>query len=147
MWNHAVPYLRSVTDSFCLRSPGAYWEKCIKADEWTKYFMGVADIKPGKDTLIFQFDQPSRTLYFISKNKKIPLRQMRTDLKLRSTFFSVTKSGNDIILCGKGYGHGVGLCYEGASVMARKGYDYKQIIAFYFKGINIVPLSTLVTPK
>lgn len=148
VWNHPVPYLRSVTDSFCLRSPGAYWEKCIKADEWTKYFMGIADIKPGeKDTLIFQFDQPTRMLYYISKNKKIPLRQMRTDLKLRSTFFSVSKAGNDIILCGKGYGHGVGLCQEGASVMARRGYDYKQIIAFYFKGVNIVPLSSLIVPN
>lgn len=148
VWNHPVPYLRSVTDSYCLRSPGAYWEKCIKADEWTKYFMGIADVKlTDKDTLIFQFDQPSRMLYFISKNKKIPLRQMRTDLKLRSTFFSVSKSGNDIILCGKGYGHGVGLCQEGASVMTRKGYDYKQIISFYFKGVNIVPLSSLIVPN
>lgn len=72
---------------------------------------------------------------------------MRTDLKLRSTFFSVSKSGNDIILCGKGYGHGVGLCQEGASVMTRKDYDYKQIISFYFKGVNIVPLSSLIVPN
>jgi stage II sporulation protein D len=148
IWNHAVPYLRAVTDTFCTRSPGAYWEKCIKADEWTKYFMGVAGVKPNdRDTLLFQFDQQNRMLYYVTKTQKVPLKQMRTDLKLRSTFFSVYKSGNDIILCGRGYGHGVGLCQEGAIAMARKGYDFKQIINFYFKGVNIVPLSSITLNK
>ncbi len=148
VWNHAVPYLRSITDTFCTSSPGAYWEKCIKADEWTKYFMGMAGIKPNdKDTLLFQFDQPTRMLYYVAKNQKVPLKQMRSDLKLRSTFFSVYKSGNDVFLCGRGYGHGVGLCQEGSSNMARKGYGYKQIISFYFKGVNIVPLSSLLAPN
>ena len=69
---------------------------------------------------------------------------MRSDFKLRSTFFSVYKSGDEVILCGRGFGHGVGMCQEGASEMARKGYNYQQVIQFYYKGVNIVPITTLI---
>lgn len=145
VWNHPLPYLRSVLDTFCIRSNGAYWEKCIKADDWVKYFINSAGFTPGaKDTLLFQFDQTNRTLYYLYKNKKIPLKQMRSDFKLRSTFFSVYKSGDEVILCGRGFGHGVGMCQEGASEMARKGYNYQQVIQFYYKGVNIVPITTLI---
>jgi stage II sporulation protein D len=33
---------------------------------------------------------------------------------------------------GQGYGHGVGLCQLGALELAKRGYDYRQILAFYF---------------
>ena len=39
---------------------------------------------------------------------------------------------------GAGFGHGVGLCQYGALGMARAGYDYKQILRFYYKGIRLV---------
>ena len=37
-----------------------------------------------------------------------------------------------VYLKGKGNGHGVGLCQEGAIIMASKGYDFKQILAYYY---------------
>lgn len=146
VWNHALPYLRSVTDTFCTRSPGAYWEKCIKLDDWSNYLekkLGFS-IKQS-DTLYFTYNQSNRMLYFIDKKgKKLPLKEMRTDLKLRSTYFSVYRMGTDIVLCGKGYGHGVGMCQEGASNMAKRGFGYKDIINYYYKGVTIVPISTLL---
>jgi stage II sporulation protein D len=39
---------------------------------------------------------------------------------------------------GAGFGHGVGLCQYGALGMARAGYDYRQILRFYYKGIRLV---------
>ncbi len=65
------------------------------------------------------------------------LRTIRTDLNLRSAFFSVVPEGDTIKLKGRGYGHGVGLCQEGAMAMAAKGSDYKQIIDFYYVGVII----------
>ena len=41
---------------------------------------------------------------------------------------------NSLVLKGKGWGHGVGLCQIGAAVMAARGYDYRQILAFYYPG-------------
>ena len=37
-----------------------------------------------------------------------------------------------MVLDGRGFGHGVGLCQEGAMKMARLGYSYDQIIGYYF---------------
>ncbi|WP_372773164.1 SpoIID/LytB domain-containing protein [Mangrovibacterium sp.] len=41
-------------------------------------------------------------------------------------------------LIGAGWGHGVGLCQIGAAVMGEKGYNYKQILAHYFVGTELV---------
>ncbi len=44
----------------------------------------------------------------------------------------------EVRIRGAGYGHGVGLCQYGAIGMSKAGYDYKQILRFYYKGIRIV---------
>jgi stage II sporulation protein D len=45
-----------------------------------------------------------------------------------------------IILNGKGYGHGVGLCQEGAKVMSMRGFKMEEIINFYFRGLLIIDI-------
>jgi stage II sporulation protein D len=42
--------------------------------------------------------------------------------------------GNEVMLYGKGFGHGVGLCQEGAMQMAKKGYTFDQILTYYYPG-------------
>jgi stage II sporulation protein D len=69
---------------------------------------------------------------------------MRSDLNLRSTFFSVYAVGDSIILKGRGYGHGVGLCQEGSMAMAAKGFDYREIIRFYYSGVIITDIKNAV---
>jgi stage II sporulation protein D len=44
------------------------------------------------------------------------------------------------VLTGAGWGHGVGLCQIGAAMIGEKGYDYKQILAHYFKGAGLKKL-------
>lgn len=46
-----------------------------------------------------------------------------------------------IVLEGKGWGHGVGLCQIGAAVMASEGYGYKKILGHYYKDADIVLMS------
>lgn len=38
---------------------------------------------------------------------------------------------------GGGFGHGAGLSQNGANELAKKGYDYKDILTYFFEGINI----------
>jgi stage II sporulation protein D len=74
----------------------------------------------------------------------MPLRTIRSDLNLRSTFFSVYANSDSVILKGRGYGHGVGLCQEGAMVMASKGFKFKDIINFYYSGVIISDIKNAV---
>ncbi len=48
------------------------------------------------------------------------------------------KSGTFVFTC-YGWGHGVGMSQEGAISMAKKGSDYKKIIAAYFPGTTVKP--------
>ena len=41
-------------------------------------------------------------------------------------------------LHGHGWGHGVGMCQIGAAVMAQKGYPYREILTFYYRGAEVV---------
>jgi stage II sporulation protein D len=56
---------------------------------------------------------------------------------LKSTFFSVALLEKNVILTGKGFGHGVGLCQEGAMNMAKKGYKANEILDFYFPNAEL----------
>ena len=38
---------------------------------------------------------------------------------------------------GRGWGHGVGLCQVGAYGMARRGSDYRQVLAHYYTGVRL----------
>lgn len=59
---------------------------------------------------------------------------------MRSTNFYISKEGETIILSGKGWGHGVGLCQYGALGMAKKGYSYRQILEFYYPKARIMKI-------
>ncbi len=38
---------------------------------------------------------------------------------------------------GRGFGHGVGLSQYGAKALAEQGYDYRQIVQYYYDGVQI----------
>lgn len=48
-----------------------------------------------------------------------------------------------IVLDGRGWGHGVGLCQIGAAVMASEGYGYRDILGHYYKGADVQPVSDI----
>ena len=64
--------------------------------------------------------------------KELEIRRILSESHLKSSAFEVMFEGDKVILEGKGWGHGVGLCQIGAAVMAAKGYDYKEILSHYY---------------
>lgn len=56
---------------------------------------------------------------------------------LRSTLFSVTRSGKAFVFSGKGFGHGVGLCQAGAIARLRAGQSPTDVLRFYFPGTSV----------
>lgn len=90
---------------------------------------------------MYHFEQDERKAFYISPVLGIPLRDLRQKFNLKSTFFSTSLDNGEVVISGKGYGHGVGLCQEGAMRMARLGYDFRQIAKYYFPGARIVDLS------
>ena len=69
--------------------------------------------------------------------KELMIRRWLSDSHLKSSAFEVEYDGDDIVLHGSGWGHGVGLCQIGAAVMASRGYTYQQILAHYYPGSRL----------
>lgn len=44
------------------------------------------------------------------------------------------------LLCGGGYGHGIGMSQNGANGLAKAGYDYIDILNFFYKDIEVVDI-------
>lgn len=147
VWNAPVSYLRSVEDTFSLSMKNAVWEKRMPRSEWlgfleSRYDYPVRNARMRDSALTFS--QPERKACFAGG---IPLKDIRTDLKLRSSFFSVRTEGTEVVLEGRGYGHGVGLSQEGVVRMIEQGYTVEDVIKHYYTGVSIKTLEELPVGK
>jgi hypothetical protein len=67
-------------------------------------------------------------------------------VELRSTAFAVDKRGGSLRFTGHGFGHGVGMCVIGAGRRASRGESARAILAQYYPGLDLTPLSGIATP-
>lgn len=142
VWSKPLYYLRSVKDTFCLDKRNSVWEKRIDANQWENYLQAKLPAKL-QDSIDREFEQIDRKVHFASEESGLSFEDLRHQFMLRSTYFGVQHKGNEVLLKGRGYGHGVGLCQEGAMEMAKRGYNYSEILHYYYKGVHIIDLSAL----
>jgi stage II sporulation protein D len=57
--------------------------------------------------------------------------------KLPGLHFKLQQQGNDVMVQGRGIGHGIGLCQRGTMRMARQGKSAETILATYFPGTKV----------
>ena len=77
-------------------------------------------------------------MYELPGGIAVPFRDLREYFNLKSAWFDVAVEGGQVLLSGRGYGHGIGMCQEGAMRMAEEGKNAAEIINFYFRGARIV---------
>jgi stage II sporulation protein D len=147
VWLISRPYLRSVKDPWCSKRPSATWQRKVNIKEWEKYLISLGlksqDMPVNPDG--YRFSQPQRKTLYSLNRFTVPLIKIRNDWGLRSAFFNLEYPSNsqEFILRGKGFGHGVGLCQEGAMEMAARGYNFTQILKFYYTNITITDAEDL----
>lgn len=146
VWSKSEPYLVSTVDTFCLHEPHAVWEKSVSRTKWLNYLhkeYGVDTDDSNVVASVTNYSPECRDLFLANISPPVPLVQLRKDFKLRSAYFSIKPEGDMVVLHGRGFGHGVGLCQEGAMHMARHGYTYTQILHHYFANVHLVKLQNL----
>ncbi|MFA5089881.1 MAG: SpoIID/LytB domain-containing protein [Candidatus Omnitrophota bacterium] len=142
LWKINLAPLRGVVCPFCQGSPHFSWNAVLSCVEIRDKLNGAGyPLKEVKDIVILSRDKSARikSLKIITDNKEIimPAKDFRSIVGfniIRSTNFKVRLEGGDVIFTGLGWGHGVGLCQWGAYFMAKEGYDYRQIIGYYYPG-------------
>ena len=60
-------------------------------------------------------------------------------LGLRSHAFDISydASSRTFTFTTYGYGHGVGMSQTGSNLYAKQGWDYKQILTYYYPGTTV----------
>lgn len=146
LWSKQEPYLRSTVDTYCRTEPHATWQRTFTRKEWLGYLerrFGVKSADAVTADVLLNYNPTCRDIYMGSTKPLVPLKHVREDLKLKSTFFTVTTTGDQVVLNGRGFGHGVGLCQEGAMHMARQGKNYTDILRHYYTDVHLVDVNTL----
>lgn len=69
--------------------------------------------------------------------KELTIRYALSHSCLYSSWLDIHRDGEDWILTGHGWGHGVGLCQIGAAVMAEEGRNYREILAQYYRDCEL----------
>lgn len=80
------------------------------------------------------------TLSFDDANVSAPdFRIALGSTEMKSTLLdSIELQGDQVIIKGQGYGHGVGMSQWGAYKMAKEGMKAKDIIDHYFRGVSVI---------
>lgn len=142
VWNAKVMGYESVLDSFCSGRSNASWTKIIAWKTWEKYLFKYYFLNTFKDFNLEEikyFEQNKRKVFLFNPKYGIPLTEIRSHFNLKSTFFSVRYENEQIVLTGKGFGHGVGVCQQGAMEMS-KSYDCRKILNKYLPHSRIINL-------
>ncbi|MBA3664442.1 MAG: hypothetical protein H0W61_09575, partial [Bacteroidetes bacterium] len=147
VWGSHTNYLRSINDSFSVKMPNARWERKMLTEDWLTYLKLKHNYPTEKDEakmMALNFKQDARKVYLECSTAKVPLKNVRLDLQLKSTFFSISELNKDsVVFKGRGYGHGLGMCQEGAMRMSKLGYKYPEILNFYYKNIQLIDMRKL----
>ena len=162
VWNKSsMPYLRSVRDGagpYCGFAGPVEWEELWTKDQFSsivnKYSKDAFPQNPCRGS-ITSISLGSRFQCGRIRECRIATTEgnfvyggdkIRFALRRNVAGFPILKSsyltdafvkGNTVVVRGKGYGHGVGMCQRGALGRAKAGMAYKEILKAYYSDVEI----------
>ena len=151
LWGITPPdYLRGVRDEYCVTGPHAKWNDLISRDDLLRALQSDARTDVGNrldQVLISKRDETGRAEFITLEGEhkrtvrgwdfKIIVGRVLGWNVLKSSRFEVTRVGSNFVFRGSGFGHGLGLCQEGAHILAARGASYQKILEKYFPGTRI----------
>jgi stage II sporulation protein D len=147
VWSQPVGYLLPVPDTFCLNSRHATWSVIMSLKDWKAYLHEKGLLDPHADSLVadslFEYHPQGRSVNFTMNGKQLALKTIRENWKLNSTWFDIKVSNDSLQFTGRGFGHGIGLCQEGAMKMAEAGRTFGEIIDFYYRDVKLADADAL----
>lgn len=138
----AVPYLPSQPDRYCTASGGREWAADLTRAELSAALASAGLAAPGWQHLtVDRRGESGRAVTLRLDATQISAEAFQLAVgqalgwsKISSTWFEVSQQGDHFLFHGRGWGHGVGLCQQGAAAMASQGRSVRQILQLYFPG-------------
>lgn len=135
-WQNEYPYLRSVDSPWDIDTPKFLKQVSLSVAD----FQNKLGVQLGSDGTVGKITARTtgnRVDTVEINGKQLTGREVREKLKLQSSDFSWERKGDNIVITTKGYGHGVGMSQYGANGMALEGKKHSDIVAHYYKGVEI----------
>lgn len=141
VWGSYSPHLQAVEE---LEKNTQHWTKEFSVNDFSKIIGGnlgnlkeinLSPLEIGKSAPDRSTSGRVRSAQFVGSKSNVKLtgNELRSKFSLPSTLFNIKISGSKIIFEGYGRGHGVGMSQNGANAYAKHGWNYKKILAHYYR--------------
>ena len=142
------PYIESVDspdDKAPIPEDEWNWTEVFGLDEVRKAASGLGkDVSDFKAVSIGEKGPSGRAMTIKFDDMAVPAPELRIALgseRMKSTLLEgISLEDNQVVMKGRGYGHGVGMSQWGAYAMAQEGKSAEDIINAYFKDVQIVKM-------
>jgi len=152
--NGSQPYLKSVPDTpghrrgrkaYCSGRPNFSWQASFLKESLDAVVSQVSGKKCRVRSASLETDRQSGRVKYVDfatdrGSVRLPGSDFRTAMGLRSTVFTVSIRGRAVSFSGRGWGHGSGMCQDGAIAMAEAGASYREILQQYYSGASLKKL-------
>jgi stage II sporulation protein D len=145
-----LPYLRGKRDPYDTASPHDDWRATVSRPALLRalsrhygfnvdgFLLGDRSADGRVETI--ELLGGTGTQEVSSNDFRLAVNRGVSGVNLKSTMFDARRSGDRYVFEGRGFGHGVGLSQWGAHEMARRGFGYHDILAFYYTDVAITQL-------
>ena len=146
IWNNAFAYLKVRSVPYGKSDPRFYWDLNLSESELVRVLQksGI-QTKQIKNISIEAYSNSGRVslLKFVGDSQfRLKAKDFRRWIgyqRIQSLLFDIIRVPGGFYLKGQGNGHGVGLSQWSAKEMAEVGYDYQEILEFFYQNTSLTP--------
>ena len=155
-----VPYLRPVVERHDGASPVSRWRAVMPLEDVARFLRSagewpsseaITSVRRSGPNIVVRGAAESRTMSVIDFRLALntwapclaPSRYPGVDAEgdampqaVPSRWFGLEMSGGDVVMTGRGWGHGVGMVQWGAYGKAKRGWGYADILGYYYGGLR-----------
>jgi len=146
VWELDFDLPATITCPYCKGSAQYRWDMSLPLDAFRKLLVRnglkigtISSLEPKKKSAV-----SDRVTELIVKHSK-GITYVRTNWlrgvigsdRMRSTSFTAEIEKGKVKFTGRGWGHGVGLCQDGAAKMAAGGKSFQDILSYYYPGTEL----------
>ncbi|MBN2465530.1 SpoIID/LytB domain-containing protein [candidate division WOR-3 bacterium] len=148
--NGSKPYLKSVPDTpghkrgrkaYCAGRPNSSWKTSVSRDSLDAVASRLSAKKCRLRGCRVDADRSGRAECVVLATDRgtvrVPGSSFRMAMGLKSTAFTVTLRNRYVSFTGRGWGHGAGMCQDGAMAMAEAGASYREILQHYYSDVSL----------
>jgi SpoIID/LytB domain protein len=156
-----LPYLKSVKESDDVQSPLSNWSVRMPLADLTESLRLAKFWTGGPIERVVQRNE-TVTVSGAGQSRSLPMADLRTKLNAQavclvpkryptnapngrpypqtvpSEWATVRQEGDQVVINGRGWGHGVGMVQWGLKGKAERGMSYRDMLAYYYGGLRPV---------